>query len=86
MWHENSPDRPVSRLDKEERRAPSAGYRSDAAVEEPSYEEYDYLANSASASDMTGLIPSTIMDESQAVSYEDVYDYLPPEADAEQLK
>ncbi|MCI8992370.1 MAG: hypothetical protein HFG80_06535 [Eubacterium sp.] len=86
MWHENDPDRPVSRLEKEEKKAPSAAYRSDAAVEEPSYEDYDYLANSASASDMTGLIPSTILDEAQAASYEDVYDYLPPKADAEQMK
>lgn len=85
MWHEKSPDRPVSRLDKEKKQAPSAAYRPDAAVEEPSYEEYDYLANSASASDMTGLIPSTILDEAQAASYEDVYEYLPPDADAEQL-
>ena len=43
MWHENDPDRPVSRLEKEEKKAPSAAYRSDAAVEEPSYEDYDYL-------------------------------------------
>ena len=36
---------------------------------------YDYLGNSASASDCTGLIPSAPLSEAELTSYEDLYHY-----------
>lgn len=41
-------------------------------------EDYDYLGNSASASDCTGLKLKAPVDEAQDEAYEDVYHYLPP--------
>lgn len=41
-------------------------------------DDYDYLGNSASASDCTGLISQAPDGEFQEESYEDVYKYLPP--------
>lgn len=42
-------------------------------------DSYDYLANSASATDCTGLIPGGVPDEYERESYESVYHYQPPE-------
>lgn len=42
-------------------------------------DSYDYLANSASANDCTGLIPSAPQSEEELQSYKDLYDYSPPE-------
>ena len=36
-------------------------------------DSYDYLGNSASANDCTGLIPSAPQSEAELQSYEDVY-------------
>lgn len=44
-------------------------------------EEYDYLANSASAQDCTGLIPAAPASKAELQSYEDVYRYMPPKVD-----
>lgn len=41
-------------------------------------DSYDYLANSASANDCTGLIPSAPQSESELKSYEEVYAYTAP--------
>lgn len=41
--------------------------------------DYDYLGNSASASDCTGLQHKAPVDEFQEESYDDVYHYLPPQ-------
>ncbi len=41
-------------------------------------DSYDYLANSASSQDCTGLIPSQPISRAELESYEDVYHYLPP--------
>lgn len=41
-------------------------------------DDYDYLANSASASDCTGLIQSPPESKFQEEAFEDVYNYLPP--------
>lgn len=38
---------------------------------------YDYLGNSASATDCTGLIPSAPMSKAERDSYQDVYHYQP---------
>ena len=41
---------------------------------------YDYLGNSCSAMDCTGLIPSGPTSEAERESYEDVYHYQPKAA------
>ena len=38
---------------------------------------YDFLANSASTQDCTGLIPGGLQNEEERKSYEEVYHYLP---------
>lgn len=40
--------------------------------------DYDYLGNSASAHDCTGLIPSGTVTEKELHSYEDLYSVLHP--------
>lgn len=42
-------------------------------------DSYDYLANAASTTDCTGLIPSAPVSRAERESYEDVYLYTPPE-------
>lgn len=42
-------------------------------------DSYDYLGNSASSNDCTGLIPSAPISKSEVQSYEDVYHFTPPE-------
>lgn len=41
-------------------------------------DSYDYLANAASASDCTGLIPSAPASDAELASYEAIYHYQPP--------
>lgn len=82
MWHESSPDYPESPLGKVERKAPPRRTHTGAGVEEPADDRYDYLENSASTDDMTGLIPAAVRNEAQAEAYEDIYEYLPPAAAA----
>lgn len=43
-------------------------------------EGYDYLGNSCSTTDCTGLIPSAPSSEAERDSYEDVYHYQPKAA------
>lgn len=38
-------------------------------------DDYDYLGNSASATDCTGLIPSAPMSKAERDSYQDIYHY-----------
>ena len=40
-------------------------------------DSYDYLGNSASATDCTGLIPSAPKTRAERKSYEEVYHYQP---------
>ena len=40
-------------------------------------EEYDYIGNSASATDCTGLIPSAPLSRAERDSYQDIYHYQP---------
>ncbi len=42
-------------------------------------DSYDYLANAASTTDCTGLIPANPTSKAERESYEDVYLYTPPE-------
>lgn len=41
-------------------------------------DSYDYLGNSASSNDCTGLIPSAPISKNEIHSYEDVYHFTPP--------
>lgn len=41
-------------------------------------EDYDYLANSATGMDCTGLMHRAPTDEAEMESYQQVYQYLPP--------
>lgn len=41
---------------------------------------YDYLGNSCSAMDCTGLIPSQPQSDAERDSYEEVYHYMPKAA------
>ena len=41
-------------------------------------DSYDFLSNSASTQDCTGLIPSCPVNEYELTSYETVYHYQPP--------
>ncbi len=41
-------------------------------------DDYDYLGNSASATDCTGLIPFAPRNAYELKSYEDLYHYRPP--------
>ena len=41
-------------------------------------EDYDYLANSATGMDCTGLMYRTPSNENEMESYQEVYLYLPP--------
>ena len=42
-------------------------------------DSYDFLSNSASSQDCTGLIPSGPVNEDELMSYETVYHYMPPQ-------
>lgn len=48
-------------------------------------EDYDYLANSATGMDCTGLMYRSPSDESEMESYQDVYQYLPPNVKLDSL-
>lgn len=41
-------------------------------------DSYDYLGNSASSNDCTGLIPSAPISKSEIQSYDEVYHFTPP--------
>lgn len=49
-------------------------------------DDFDYLSNAASASDCTGLIPSLPASEAELESYNDVYQYRPPEIPRNNVK
>jgi len=49
-------------------------------------DSYDYLSNSASKQDMTGLIPSQPTSEEELESYEDLYHFLPPNGRAKNIE
>ena len=46
-------------------------------------EDYDYLANSPAGMDCTGLMNKTPVDEAEVESYQQVYQYLPPDVKIE---
>ena len=46
---------------------------------------YDYLSNAASMQDMTGLIPSEPVSADELKSYEELFHFLPPNSDVENI-
>lgn len=48
-------------------------------------DSYDYLSNAASSQDCTGLIPAAPVSAAEVESYEDLYHFLPPNADAKEI-
>lgn len=55
-------------------------------LEDSTFNNYDYLGNSASAHDCTGLIPSGPVSEEELLSYKDVYAFPPPILKVEKSK
>ena len=55
----------------------SAGEKRDI-LQDIKIEDYDYLANSAAGMDCTGLMNRTPVDEAEMASYQQTYQYLPP--------
>ena len=49
-------------------------------------DSYDFLANSASTQDCTGLIPVGPTNRAELESYEEVYHYRPPKIDPEKCE
>ena len=49
-------------------------------------EGYDYLGNSASVTDCTGLIPSAPLSKAERDSYEEIYHYQPKAAPLHQTE
>ena len=41
----------------------------------------DYLVNSASTQDCTGLIPRGLQSDEEVEAYEEIYHYLPPKVE-----
>ena len=52
---------------------------SDKTKNQKIIDDFDYLSNAASTNDCTGLIPSLPVSEAELESYNDVYQYRPPE-------
>lgn len=48
-------------------------------------EDYDYLTNSATGMDCTGLMYRTPSNEAEMEAYQDVYQYLPPNVKLDSL-
>ena len=46
----------------------------------------DYLVNSASTQDCTGLIPRGLQSDEEVEAYEEVYHYLPPKVGTKKQK
>ena len=46
----------------------------------------DYLVNSASTQDSTGLIPRGLQSDEEVEAYEEVYHYLPPKVGKKKQK
>lgn len=55
----------------------SAGENRDV-LQDIKIEDYDYLANSATGMDCTGLMNRTPANEAEMASYQQIYQYLPP--------
>lgn len=47
-------------------------------IKEDLIDRYDYLGNSCSSWDCTGLIPFAPTNEEELQSYEDLYHFVPP--------
>lgn len=59
-------------------KADNRKYHSSIPSNQKIIDSYDYLSNSASSQDCTGLIPSAPQSKTELESYEEVYHYQPP--------
>lgn len=66
------------------RQAPDNRDTRDKVLKNAKVEDFDYLANSATGMDCTGLMNKTPSDEAEMASYQQVYQYLPPNVKAEE--
>ena len=48
-------------------------------------DEFDYLANAASAQDCTGLIPFAPTSDEEIESYKELYHFLPPDGQSSKV-
>ncbi len=53
-------------------------------MKEKTLRDYDFLANSASTMDCTGLMHRVAEDDSERTSYQQVYRYEPPKKESEE--
>lgn len=53
--------------------------KKDPELNEEVIDSFDYLSNAASTQDCTGLIPAALQSEAEEESYQDIYQYLPPQ-------
>ncbi len=74
---------PTVENEKDVRQAPGGEGRRNEVLKNARIEDYDYLANSATGMDCTGLMNRTPKDEAEMASYQQVYQYLPPNVKAE---
>lgn len=51
--------------------------KKETICKETAADDYDYLGNSASCQDCTGLIPSALQSKAEQESYEALYHYQP---------
>lgn len=49
-----------------------------ATKNEAAFDSYDYLGNSCSSWECTGLIPSALQSDAELEAYEDLYHFEPP--------
>lgn len=60
-------------------------YPDDTRTNQEIIDSYDYLSNAASKQDMTGLIPSEPVSQEELESYEDLFHFLPPNSNVENI-
>jgi len=58
--------------------APKNEKENKESLKDATIEDYDYLANSATGMDCTGLMYRAPINEDEMESYQEVYQYLPP--------
>lgn len=58
---------------------PQNKHKKDPELNEEIIDSFDYLSNAASTHDCTGLIPAALQNDAQEESYQDIYQYLPPQ-------
>ncbi len=59
------------------KKAPGQREKNEDKIENLKTDDYDYLANSATTMDCTGLMNRAPVDETEMSSYQQIYQYLP---------